>query len=419
MSPISAAVTRAALLEDLRRHAFRLDSRPGGWPRRIGAEVEFIPLAADGGRACPLDGDGPSTLAFLRRYATARGWIEDRSPMGAPRFRLPDGGQLTFEPGGQVEYSSRAFSSATRLLDTLCSTITPLRAAALDAGMEWWSVGIDPVNPVERTPLQIHSDRYLRMTEYFARRGPAGLRMMRQTAAYHVNVDLDEDPLGRFRLLNAAAPYLIATFANSPLYAGAETGHRSYRSHVWRETDPARTGILGGDDPARAYLEFCLEAPAILKGPKDGAYVPFGTWVSSGEATMDDWRAHLLNVYPDVRPRGYLELRSPDAIPPEAYVAPLALVAGIVYDAPSAQAAAELLDEPDPSRLLRAGRVGLRDPEIAAAARDLFEIGLRGCAALGPEFLSTTHLEKAREFYERYTRRGLSPGDELRAPAPG
>jgi glutamate--cysteine ligase len=339
--------------------------------------------------------------------------------MGSPRFRLPDGGQLTFEPGGQVEYSSRAFSSATELLQALCSTITPLRAAALDAGMEWWSVGIDPVNPVERTPLQIRSDRYLRMTEYFERRGPAGTRMMRQTAAYHVNVDLDEDPIGRFRLLNAAAPYLIATFANSPLYAGADTGHRSYRSHVWRETDPARTGVLGGEDPAQTYLEFCLDAPAILKGPQDGAYLPFRAWVRSGEATMDDWRAHLLNVYPDVRPRGYLELRSPDAIPPELYVAPIALVAGIVYDPSSARAAADLLGEPDPARLLRAGEAGLREPEIAAVARDLFEIGLRGCAALGPEFLSAAHLEEARAFYERYTRRARSPGDELRPPAAG
>lgn len=409
MSARNPAVTRAALLDDLRAHAFGLNGRRRAGPPRVGVEAEFIPLSAGTGLPCPIDGADPgSSLAFLRRYGAGRGWVEGLSPAGAPKLRLPGGGVLTFEPGGQVEYASPPFPSASALLDDLRATVVPLLDAARGEGMEWWSLGIDPVNPIERVPLRVESERYLRMNEYFEIRGPFGARMMRQTAAFQLNVDLGDDAVMRFRLLNAMAPYLTALFANSRHYAGQDTGHASYRAHVWRETDPCRTGIFGEDAGPEAYLELCLKAPAILKGRQDGAYRSFGAWVDRGEATLADWRDHLLNVYPDVRPRGYFEVRSPDAIPPEGYAAAIALVAGITCDERAARAAADALGPPDPALPQAAGEAGLRDPGIASAADDLLEIGLAGCAALGPRFLAPADLDAARAFHERRRRRAPS-----------
>lgn len=407
------AATRAALLTDLRERAFR--PTPTATPPRIGVEIEFIPLSAESGRPWPLDGGRPgSSLAFLRRYGRGRGWIEEVAARGSPRFRRADGGTLSFEPGGQVEYSTPACASASALLGHLRATLEPILQAARDEGVVWHATGIDPLNTIDRIPLQIESERYLRMTEYFATLGPEGAKMMRQTAAFHVNLDFGDAPWARFRLLNAAAPYLIAIFAHSPFYAGAPTGHKSYRAHVWRETDPNRTGILAGDGGPAEYLEFCLKAPAILKGPRDGAYRPFAEWVDRGVVTLEDWHAHLLNLYPDIRPRGYLEVRSPDAIPLEWAAAPVALLAGITYHAPSERAAADLLGAPDAERFRRAGRVGLQDAAIAAVARDLVEIALAGCAALGPAFIGGGDLEIARAFFDRYTRRDAAPADDAR-----
>ena len=410
MSPV---VTRAALLADIRERAFR--PTPAATGRRIGAEIEFLPLSTETGLPWSLDGGRPgSSLAFVREYGAARRWIEEVGERGAPRFRGPDGGALSFEPGGQVEYITPAFTSISALLDHLRANLDPIVQAAADEGFVWHTTGIDPLNPIERVPLQIESDRYVRMAEYFATLGPEGAKMMRQTAAFHVNVDSGDAPWARFRLLNAAAPYWIAIFANSPFYAGAPTGHKSYRSHVWRETDPARTGILVGDGGPAEYLEYCLNAPAILLGRLDGAYLPFAKWVGREVATLDDWHAHLLNMYPEIRPRGYLEVRSPDAIPLEWAAAPLALIAGITYHAPSERLAADLLGAPDAERIRRAGRVGLRDAAIAAAARDLAEIALAGCAALGPTFVREADLEVARTFFDRYTRRDAAPADDAR-----
>ena len=55
-----------------------------------------------------------ATLPFLRRHGARQGWTETRTPKGTPCFSLPDGGTITFEPGGQIEYSSPPCRSAER-----------------------------------------------------------------------------------------------------------------------------------------------------------------------------------------------------------------------------------------------------------------------------------------------------------------
>jgi glutamate--cysteine ligase len=252
------------------------------------------------------------------------------------------------------------------------------------------------------------------MAEYLARRGPAGALMMRQTAAFQVSLDFDDEPWLRWRVLNAAAPYIIAIFANSPIYAGGCTGYQSARAAVWREVDPARTGIpYDAGDPVSAYLQFALAAPAILFPTVEGEYLPFGEWLSRGHPTVDDWHDHLSTLFPEVRPRGHLELRSPDAIETHWYAAPLALTAGILYDPGALRAAADLLGTADPGLLDRAGRFGLHDPAIGRTAAELFQLALAGCRSLGPSYFHPADLEEASDFFERYTRRGRAPADEV------
>ena len=71
----------------------------------------------------------------------------------------------------------------------------------------------------------------------------------------------------------------------------------------------------------------------------------------------------------------------------------------------------------NPALLERAGRLGLRDPVLARTASDLATIALEGCAALPSGYFPRSDLEQAREFFNRYTRRGRSPADELDAAA--
>ena len=415
MTPLIEPLHPAALLADLRGRAFGLDAPPR--PRRIGAEIELIPVQSVTRVPVLIEAAGaPCSLALLWEMAARHGWTEERSPKG-PRFLVPEAGAISFEPGGQIEFSSLPFTSATELIRVLEGVVRPLRSAAAEHGIELLGMGIDPVNPVGVVPLQLHGERYLRQAEFYRTVGPAGGRMMRQTASLQINLDWEAEPLLRWRVLNAAAPYFLAIFANSPLYTGKPSGHQSFRAQCWRELDPSRTGIFGGsDDPVAEYLAFALGARAMLWPMPDRGYLPFGALLERG-ATPADWQLHLTTLFPEVRPRGFVELRTIDALDLRWYAAPIALVAGLTYHAPSLRAAADLLGDSDAALLRRAGEVGLADAAIASIARDLWGIALTGCEALGESFIDGAALEVAREFVAQYTSQGRSPADDLLLPA--
>jgi glutamate--cysteine ligase len=225
---------------------------------------------------------------------------------------------------------------------------------------------------------------------------------------------LDDQPWLRWRVLNAAAPYVTAIFANSPIYARQDTGYQSARAVVWRDVDPTRTGMpYGAADPVQTYLDFALSAPAILFPLVDGEARSFGDWLDLADPTLDQWHEHLSTLFPEVRPRGHFEVRSADAMAPEWYAAPLVLMAGILYDPATLRAADDLLGTPDPELLDRSGRDGLHDQSIARTGADLFQLALNGCRRLGSGYFHPAELEEATAFFEQYTRRGRSLADEL------
>jgi glutamate--cysteine ligase len=403
-----------SLREDLLHNAFAgPDPHPRN-SRQIGVEWEFIPVEASTGRRCPIEGDPPATLPFLRRWGSRQAWVEGQTVKGTPCFSLPSGGSLTFEPGGQLEYSSPPCRSVTSLLSLLRAVVVPLQSAAAAEGIELLTYGIDPLNPIERAPLLVDAKRYRRMAEHFANRGGAGAKMMRQTASFQINLNFDDEPQLRWRVLNAAAPYIIAMFANSPIYDGSPTGYQSVRAAVWRDVDPARTGLpFDHRQPVDAYLDFALSAPAILLPTLEGESRPFGEWLYRAHPTLEEWHDHLSTLFPEVRPRGHLELRSCDALPARWCAAPLALTAGILYDSSALRAADALLGAPQATLLDVAGRDGLHDPDLRRTAQELCEIALTGCRRLGPAYFHPADLEWATTYFDRYTRRGRAPADDI------
>lgn len=411
MIPIGAP-GRALLAADLARRSFA-PSRAS--TRRIGAEVELLPIDPDTRCIASLENGAHSVLAVLRRFGATRCWSEARTEKGTPCFHVPNGGRLTFEPGGQIEYAAPPASGASALAANVRSVLEPLRRHASMEGLELVAAGIEPERDVWSAPRQLDAERYERMESYFATIGPHGARMMRQTASFQVCLDIAEGDVGRrqWRLLNAAAPYVVAMFANSPRYDAILTGHQSVRAACWRRLDPSRTGIVPGDDPVSAYLAFALGAPDMMRRAPDGAYQSFGDWVDTGAMTLDDWHHHLSTLFPEVRPRGYFEVRGADSIDPACCVAPLALLGGLSYDATALADALDVLHVPG-DVLECAGFAGLRDPTIAAVSAQLAEIAIQACVRLGPNFLTEADLELARAFFDRYTLRRRSPADDVR-----
>ena len=73
--------------------------------------------------------------------------------------------------------------------------------------------------------------------------------MMRQTAAFQVSIDFDDEPWLRWRVLNAAAPYVVAIFANSAVECPAAvseqlTARSAHCAHGLTEPHTIRRSAL-------------------------------------------------------------------------------------------------------------------------------------------------------------------------------
>jgi len=393
------------------RNAIHAESfTPAASTHRVGAEVELLVLDNATGFPLPLIGSRRSLVELLRLHSAPTGWRELAGYGNVPKFVLPGRGTLSFEPGGQLEISSEPCGNITDLVTRLREIVVSIRAALADEGVRLESVGIDPMNDARDIPLQLRVDRYETMTRYFDRRGPFGVRMMRQTAAIQVSLDRGPLPADRWRLLNDLAPYVTAIFANSPHYHGEETGHRSYRAHCWRMLDLTRTGAgIPSEDPAAEYTRFALAANEMSRSVA-GVDNPFLTR-EADEQNDAEWRTHLTTLFPEVRPRGHFEIRSCDAIDTGWYAAPIVFLAGLAYDERSAREASILAA--DSRALLRAaGEHALRDASIARTSRDLFQLALAGARRLGDQYCGGAELETATEFFATYTARDRSPADD-------
>ena len=373
-------------------------------PTTFGLEVEAIPVDRLSGRPLPLI----RTLEALGSL----GWTAYHSPKsGTTELHRPDGARLTFEPGGQVEYSSAPHHTGTALLSDVEIALEAVDAALQPIGGKLLFVGLDPVTRVSDVPLQLTGARYQRMDAYFESRSPAGRRMMRQTASVQLCVGTGPAPLQRWRLLSALAPIVTAMFANSSLDGGVPTGERSRRRQIWAELDPSRTGLRAlGADPVAEYLEFALNAPAFLIGSDPQLAEPFRDGIERG-ASDADWQTHLSTLFPDVRPRGYFELRVADSVDGDGLAAIIALVGGVLSHA-DAERVTKLFPEPTAELMTVAGRDGLADAVLRDAAVRAVALAREGERTTGDALLDHVGWSRAGRFFANYTLCGRSPADD-------
>jgi glutamate--cysteine ligase len=188
--------------------------------------------------------------------------------------------------------------------------------------------------------------------------------------------------------LHAVGPALLAAFANSPRYAGLDTGWASSRMRSWLQMRPSWTGPvhLGADDadPGREWADYALTAPVVCirrAGPSWRAPtgMTFADWVSGGwprRPTVDDLDYHLSTLFPPVRPRGYAEVRYLDAQPPGEWIAPVAALAALFSDESIVDKVRDVC-APVVGRWVEAAREGLADATIARAAGDVLDLAGR------------------------------------------
>ncbi|MET0415074.1 MAG: ergothioneine biosynthesis glutamate--cysteine ligase EgtA [Actinoplanes sp.] len=353
-----------------------------GPPALVGAELEWTVHRA----AAP---EAPLTTEALRQ-ALGRHTPATLDPPLPPE-PLPAGGSLTIEPGGQLEISSAPATSTAALHAAVDADLGHLTALLADAGLTLGEHGIDP----HRSPGRLlGTPRYRAMERAFDGRGPHGRIMMCSTAG--LQVCLDAGPPGqlatRWRAVLALGPPMIALFANSPRYAGRDTGLASARMAAWWGMDPRLSHPPTGpaDDPAAGWVRYALDAPLLcLRRDGDCWDPPPGLtlrdWAGGalpGRPTTDDVDYHLSLLFPPVRPRGYLEVRYLDCQPGGDWIVPVAVLTALLGDHATTEAALEVA-EPVARRWRAAYRLGLGDRPLHRAAAALATLAAGRLPATG------------------------------------
>ncbi|MFZ5982995.1 MAG: glutamate-cysteine ligase family protein [Acidobacteriota bacterium] len=397
---------------------------------RVGVEWEQVPVDSRG-RPVPFDGPAGVEALLLQLASTHKAILEGGR---CTALRLSGGGMLGLEPGGQVEIASPPSARMTTLHRFLARTCREVDGAARQMGFRLAPWGLSPYAEAEDVP-DVPKARYALLKDHLERAGTRGRRMMKLTASTQICLDyLDEEDMGRMvSAVTPLLPYVVAYTANSPVYRGRRSRWVSQRPWIWRGTDVLRTGLPGFlfDAPVtyRQWVRYGLSRPGLFL-IRDGRYLPgdgrtFGDWMKhgapGGALRVSDWLVHWSTLFPEVRIRGYLEIRTVDSLPLPLVLAVAALFKGLLCppEAPGFWGVRLPRWTPRECRaaLLEAARLGprwapLEGPSPHAVLSRLVRAASAGLASLGEE---DSWLAPFKELVDR----DACPADHWRKDAAG
>src|SRR6267154_922724 len=230
----------------------------------------------------------------------------------------------------------------------LMAHLAQVREVATPLGIGFLGLGMTPSWSREQIPV-MPKGRYKIMSNYMPKVGRYGLDMMFRTCTVQTNLDFssEADMVKKLRVSLALQPVATALFANSPFTEGKPNGFLSFRSEIWRDTDPDRSGMLPwAFEPGMGferYVDYALDVPMyfVKRGDRyiDVAGRSFRDLLAGklaelpGErATVSDWANHISTIFPEVRLKRYLEMRGADAGPWARLPSLTALWVGLLYD---------------------------------------------------------------------------------------
>jgi glutamate--cysteine ligase len=292
---------------------------------RIGTEHEKFVYRLSDHRAPSYD--EPGGIRDLLMGLTEFGWrpvIENGNVIAL----TGNDGTISLEPAGQLELSGAALSDLHQTCNEAGRHLEQVKAIGDRLGLGFLGVGMWPDKTRAELPI-MPKGRYAIMLRHMPRVGNLGLDMMLRTCTIQVNLDYSSevDMVKKFRVGLALQPLATALFANSPLTEGKPNGYKSFRSHIWEDTDPHRTGMLpfvfeDGFGYER-YLDYALDVPMYFVF-RDGKYIDVAgesfrdfldgklPQLPGEKPRLSDFVDHLSTAFPEVRLKSFLEMRGAD-----------------------------------------------------------------------------------------------------------
>ena len=323
---------------------------------RIGTEHEKFVYRTGDHRAPSYD--EPGGIRDLLAGLTDFGWEPVVENGNVIALKGKDG-NVSLEPAGQFELSGAALTNLHQTCAEAARHLEQCKSVGARLGLGFLGVGMWPDKTRAELP-RMPKGRYAIMLGYMPKVGTLGLDMMLRTCTIQVNLDYssEADMVKKFRVGLALQPVATALFANSPFTEGKPNGYKSFRSHIWEDTDPGRTGMLpfvfeDGFGYER-YCDYALDVPMYFVY-RDGRYIDVAGESFRGfldgklpqlpgdKPRLSDWTDHLSTAFPEVRLKSFLEMRGADGGRWSRICALPALWVGLLYDEQALNAAWDLV----------------------------------------------------------------------------
>ena len=319
---------------------------------RIGTEHEKFVYCRDDYHAPSYD--EPGGIRDLLMALTEFGW-EPVLENGKVIAMSGADGTVSLEPAGQLELSGAPLENLHQTCAETGRHLAQVKAIGEKTGKGFLGLGLWPDKTRAELPI-MPKGRYEIMLRHMPRVGDMGLDMMLRTCTIQVNLDYssEADMAHKFRTSLALQPLATALFANSPFLEGKPNGFLSYRSHIWSDTDPHRTGMLpfvfDESFGYERYVDYMLNVPMYFVY-REGRYIDASGLdfkdflrgelsVLPGEKpTVADWEDHMSTAFPEVRLKSFLEMRGADGGPWNRICALPAFWVGLLYDQTALDAA--------------------------------------------------------------------------------
>jgi len=323
---------------------------------RIGTEHEKFVYRLDDHRAPSWE--EPGGIRDLLTGLTDFGWrpVEENGKVIA---LSGNDGTISLEPAGQFELSGAPLENLHQSCAESGRHLQQCKEIGDRLGLGFLGVGMWPDKSRGDLPV-MPKGRYRIMLDYMPKVGNLGLDMMLRTCTIQVNLDYssEADMVKKFRVGLALQPVATALFANSPFTDGKPNGFKSFRSHIWEDTDPDRTGMLpfvfeDGFGYER-YCDYMLDVPMYFVY-RDGNYIDVAgesfhaflegklPQIPGEKPTVTDWTDHLSTAFPEVRLKSFLEMRGADGGRWGRICGLPALWVGLLYDSQALDEAWDLV----------------------------------------------------------------------------
>ena len=326
---------------------------------KIGTEHEKFPFNINANK--PISYDGKNGIRSLLENFEEYGWkpvYENGNVIALTRDNKLGGGSITLEPAGQFELSGAMLDTVHETFFELVEHKKQLSNIGEKMELDFLAIGFTPDWSRDEMPI-MPKKRYDIMRNYMPSKGNHGLDMMLRSCTSQVNLDYSSemDMVKKLRISFLLQPVATALFSNSPFSENSLNGFSSYRSEVWRDTDPDRTGILtfifDDDMSYERYVNYAMEVPMYFIN-RNGEYINLTGYtfndfinrrievVKDFYPTIDDWELHLTTIFPEARLKKFIEMRGADAGNINHVCALSAFWVGLMYDDHSLDAAIEL-----------------------------------------------------------------------------